>query len=128
MKSRRNTAPKRKNTLKPMTPGQIQNLNPSTSTPLSTGPPKSLSELMAEIKSKKEAGKDIIVPLSKNSAIVDMIEKKQNENKENEMTDPAVLLEKELKEMVKSKGDKGCLLYTSPSPRDRQKSRMPSSA
>ena len=25
-------------------------------------------------------------------------------------------------------GDKGCLLYTSPSPRDRQKSRMPSSA
>ena len=24
--------------------------------------------------------------------------------------------------------DKGCLLYTSPSPRDRQKSRMPSSA
>ena len=25
-------------------------------------------------------------------------------------------------------GEKGCLLYTSPSPRDRQKSRMPSSA
>ena len=25
-------------------------------------------------------------------------------------------------------GNKGCLLYTSPSPRDRQKSRMPSSA
>ena len=25
-------------------------------------------------------------------------------------------------------GDKACLLYTSPSPRDRQKSRMPSSA
>ena len=25
-------------------------------------------------------------------------------------------------------GDMGCLLYTSPSPRDRQKSRMPSSA
>ena len=24
--------------------------------------------------------------------------------------------------------DEGCLLYTSPSPRDRQKSRMPSSA
>ena len=24
--------------------------------------------------------------------------------------------------------EKGCLLYTSPSPRDRQKSRMPSSA
>ena len=27
-----------------------------------------------------------------------------------------------------TQGDKGCLLYTSPSPRDRQKSRMPSSA
>ena len=26
------------------------------------------------------------------------------------------------------KGSNGCLLYTSPSPRDRQKSRMPSSA
>eukprot|EP01015_Nassula_variabilis_P010265 TRINITY_DN18193_c0_g1_i1.p3 TRINITY_DN18193_c0_g1~~TRINITY_DN18193_c0_g1_i1.p3 ORF type:complete len:118 (+),score=38.52 TRINITY_DN18193_c0_g1_i1:38-355(+) len=28
----------------------------------------------------------------------------------------------------KQKEDKSCLLYTSPSPRDRQKSRMPSSA
>ena len=28
----------------------------------------------------------------------------------------------------KSVNDKSCLLYTSPSPRDRQKSRMPSSA
>ena len=28
----------------------------------------------------------------------------------------------------KTGGQKGCLLYTSPSPRDRQKSRMPSSA
>ena len=101
MKSRRNTAPKRKSPLKPMTPGQIQKFNPSTSTPLSTAPSKSLSELMAEIKNKKETGKDIIVPLSKNSAIVDIIEKKQN-------------------------GD--CLLYTSPSPRDGLLSRMPSSA
>ena len=31
-------------------------------------------------------------------------------------------------ELKGEKGDKGCLLYTSPSPRDRQKSRMPSSA
>ena len=33
-------------------------------------------------------------------------------------------------DMIKSyeKDDDGCLLYTSPSPRDRQKSRMPSSA
>ena len=29
---------------------------------------------------------------------------------------------------VKAGGVEGCLLYTSPSPRDRQKSRMPSSA
>ena len=30
--------------------------------------------------------------------------------------------------VVSDKMDKTCLLYTSPSPRDRQKSRMPSSA
>ena len=30
--------------------------------------------------------------------------------------------------ITKTLADKGCLLYTSPSPRDRQKSRMPSSA
>ena len=34
----------------------------------------------------------------------------------------------EKKEMLKSKPLMDCLLYTSPSPRDRQKSRMPSSA
>ena len=37
--------------------------------------------------------------------------------------------EKNDKELIKQDGgDKPCLLYTSPSPRDRQKSRMPSSA
>ena len=37
---------------------------------------------------------------------------------------------KEMRETLSSKGAlyKDCLLYTSPSPRDRQKSRMPSSA
>ena len=30
--------------------------------------------------------------------------------------------------VARVKQSKGCLLYTSPSPRDRQKSRMPSSA
>jgi len=84
MKSRRSQAPKKQIPLKPMTPGQIQKINPSTSKPLSNDPPKSLSELMAEIKSKKETGKDIIVPLSNNSAIVDILEKKQNENTETE--------------------------------------------
>ena len=33
-----------------------------------------------------------------------------------------------LRERLELPGAKGCLLYTSPSPRDRQKSRMPSSA
>src|SRR5678809_378159 len=37
--------------------------------------------------------------------------------------DPVIFMECEL-----LYGEKGCLLYTSPSPRDRQKSRMPSSA
>ena len=32
------------------------------------------------------------------------------------------------REQLMSPDAKGCLLYTSPSPRDRQKSRMPSSA
>ena len=34
----------------------------------------------------------------------------------------------EIKPLASSNGQKICLLYTSPSPRDRQKSRMPSSA
>ena len=34
----------------------------------------------------------------------------------------------EIKTVTKSILDEHCLLYTSPSPRDRQKSRMPSSA
>ena len=33
-----------------------------------------------------------------------------------------------VREREKEGGKEGCLLYTSPSPRDRQKSRMPSSA
>ena len=31
-------------------------------------------------------------------------------------------------EILQNSENRGCLLYTSPSPRDRQKSRMPSSA
>ena len=41
------------------------------------------------------------------------------------------LIEKEFDHIVKQlklSGENICLLYTSPSPRDRQKSRMPSSA
>ena len=44
----------------------------------------------------------------------------------------ALLVERELPlaipQLVVTDSLKGCLLYTSPSPRDRQKSRMPSSA
>ena len=35
---------------------------------------------------------------------------------------------KKKKQGYKDRKDESCLLYTSPSPRDRQKSRMPSSA
>ena len=37
-------------------------------------------------------------------------------------------LDRLLKKEKITEADKACLLYTSPSPRDRQKSRMPSSA
>ena len=40
----------------------------------------------------------------------------------------ATTLDNLVKALRKSGVDKFCLLYTSPSPRDRQKSRMPSSA
>ena len=43
------------------------------------------------------------------------------------MSDETVKASEEQKEVTEAKFD-GCLLYTSPSPRDRQKSRMPSSA
>ena len=42
--------------------------------------------------------------------------------------DPKNLKRKPANVVMKYMQDFGCLLYTSPSPRDRQKSRMPSSA
>ena len=49
--------------------------------------------------------------------------------KVNQWLKKAVLLSFRLNDMrVIAGGPAGCLLYTSPSPRDRQKSRMPSSA
>ena len=42
--------------------------------------------------------------------------------------DEVVEVGDEVDALVLTKEDKDCLLYTSPSPRDRQKSRMPSSA
>ena len=41
---------------------------------------------------------------------------------------PTVRLPQQLRAYVRLQQSKTCLLYTSPSPRDRQKSRMPSSA
>ena len=40
----------------------------------------------------------------------------------------AQMLDEETKRRIGEAHSDGCLLYTSPSPRDRQKSRMPSSA
>ena len=48
------------------------------------------------------------------------------EHKRGRTPNPDVLCNREIK--FKSFKDYACLLYTSPSPRDRQKSRMPSSA
>ena len=39
-----------------------------------------------------------------------------------------LVMKNELMEWLKSRTNKTCLLYTSPSPRDRTRSRMPSSA
>ena len=54
----------------------------------------------------------------------------KNENKKQVLNDVNLNIDKG--ELVLLKGPSGCgktcLLYTSPSPRDRQKSRMPSSA
>ena len=44
------------------------------------------------------------------------------------MENPFTKKRKELEEKLKQSQPTSCLLYTSPSPRDRQKSRMPSSA
>ena len=51
-------------------------------------------------------------------------------NKINEQCASSSLIMKTKPDMmlIKEIENKGCLLYTSPSPRDRQKSRMPSSA
>ena len=52
--------------------------------------------------------------------------------KEQVLSEPLIMLESEILKVQASSGNvdviASCLLYTSPSPRDRQKSRMPSSA
>ena len=53
-------------------------------------------------------------------------EKPKKKKEEPKKTDAAADRKKRRKRIVSN--NKGCLLYTSPSPRDRQKSRMPSSA
>ena len=66
---------------------------------------------------------------------VDLFLKKLNESKEYEFTIKQVhaaeilgVHQQQLTRIKDKKVPKACLLYTSPSPRDRQKSRMPSSA
>ena len=55
------------------------------------------------------------------AVLVGLITQTQDERKTNEYLD-------ELAFLAETAGAEVCLLYTSPSPRDRQKSRMPSSA
>ena len=54
----------------------------------------------------------------KNSALISRQEKRRKQEME----------EKQLEKREEPKQDYGCLLYTSPSPRDKRQSRMPSSA
>ena len=54
--------------------------------------------------------------------------KKNYENIQNETVTDEEAMAKKIKNLTTSIQPKVCLLYTSPSPRDRQKSRMPSSA
>ena len=67
----------------------------------------SLQNLVAKIKDKKIAGINITVPFKKK--IIQHLDELSSE-------------------AAKTQSVNTCLLYTSPSPRDRQKSRMPSSA
>ena len=61
----------------------------------------------------------------------DKVAPKLHELKVYYLNDKRESLETKTHKLIKGKRNyriKGCLLYTSPSPRDRQKSRMPSSA
>ena len=53
---------------------------------------------------------------------------KQLSNESRIMLEKDITKEEVAKALKKMPNNKSCLLYTSPSPRDRQKSRMPSSA
>ena len=64
---------------------------------------------------------------SSDDDIADKIAKKISKNKEKE-PEKLQATEEFIQEVEDKKDSKACLLYTSPSPRDRQKSRMPSSA
>ena len=94
-----------------------------------------LADLAAKLKTQSESAVKFRADLDAEKASKDEASAKLRESLENERTSKLELQEK-LKTQTKQAGDinsklkvaKACLLYTSPSPRDRTRSRMPSSA
>ena len=82
-----------------------------------TGSPDSMSETMIMVEGKKDGGKMKVGPKGEEETMEEEVVE------QDDMSEPMTGVEK----VADSLRDI-CLLYTSPSPRDRQKSRMPSSA
>src|SRR5665213_4412013 len=72
-----------------------------------------LQQWLAGVFLRENAGEVAVLPLHADRAAIDVL---------------AVRSELDLAARRHRRVSRGCLLYTSPSPRDRQKSRMPSSA
>ena len=80
-------------------------------------------KLANDIQIFKQTVKDIVVGNPASLLVVEFADKNQTKN-----LDKLNELEKMIQDLGFNWDSKTCLLYTSPSPRDRQKSRMPSSA
>ena len=72
---------------------------------------------------QEQTQNDKMVPIDTSGDAVEVELKEESQTEEVKTTEPEVQVEE-----VPQEQPKHCLLYTSPSPRDRQKSRMPSSA
>ena len=82
---------------------------------------------------KKEEPKQVKETPTENNVIQLDTNKKEpqifeEQKQENKKPKPLVLTEEVVPNPEPVRENRNCLLYTSPSPRDRQKSRMPSSA
>ena len=80
---------------------------------------------MANIFEVPQPGNDLIKKADQVRLASIKISQTENQNRIKALNFMADYLEKNSKEILEANN---CLLYTSPSPRDRQKSRMPSSA